>query len=342
MAGYLRVAHESIPGNETNTPTLATKKVFVPLLEYEPDPGFGHLFRDDELVNTDEPRPALPETADPTWRLSTRNYPDVLGYLLSCALGLPTTTAGDGIIVDPDSGTVPATAYRHVWTSPFGPSGAYPKTAQHDIAYSDPEAVFFKAKGAMISEFGIETPETGGGILACNGPALYLDKQSNPSLTPAYEAETLPPFMRPHLTIPTWLSNGGPIRDFSLAISIPNEPRHSAGSGSKWPDALYKGDAPITVTGSIPKELLDETDFDALKAATGFAAKAKWLSTQNIAATGYKYTFWAEFSNAQYTEGTPDVLANTRRRGMSLSFRATRSASASVTLTLVNATASYA
>ena len=98
--GYARMAWESIPGNETNSPTLSTKKIFLPLLEFEVDPGFEHLMRDDELVNTNDPRPVIPENASPSWRMRTRMYPDVIGFLLTTMLGAPTTTNGDGVIVD--------------------------------------------------------------------------------------------------------------------------------------------------------------------------------------------------------------------------------------------------
>jgi hypothetical protein len=48
-----------------------------------------------------------------------------------------------------------------------------------------------------------------------------------------------------------------------------------------------------------------------------------------------------EMSAAQYVAGGPDALANRRRIGGSFDFRAARNASASATVTVVNATALY-
>src|SRR5215210_3654118 len=96
--GYLRGAFESIPGNETNTPTLSTKKIFFPLRSFAPRLGAAHMERDDELRNQDEPLAVLSDILDPSWEYDSRAYPDVLGFFLTLALGPPVTTAGDGII----------------------------------------------------------------------------------------------------------------------------------------------------------------------------------------------------------------------------------------------------
>jgi hypothetical protein len=298
------------------------------------------MSRDDEVVNTDEPPAAQPETYDPSWAIEDRMYPDFLGYILTCALGLPVTTAGDGIITDPDSVAIPATAYRHVWTAPFGPAGAKPKTFQADIAYGD-QSFFMKMKGAATQQIELESPPSGGCRVKASGPALYLDDQSDPSLTPAYEADTIPAFIRAHLTLPTWLSGTGKFQDFAVQIGIPLDPAHEAGSGSRYPNEMYKGDGPVAVTFSVPKSEIDLDDWNALVAATGFAAKALWTSTA-IIASAYPYKFYVEGSNAQYLEGDPEAMTNKRRLGSSFSGKFTRAGSASATLTLINATASYA
>lgn len=338
--GYVRESHESIPGNQSNSPTLATKKLFPRAMSWEPDPGVGHLMRDDELINTDEPVEMLTENYDPKWVSNGRMYPDELGYWLTEMLGLPVTTAGNGIITDPDAVVIPTGCYRHVWTAPYGPSGAFPKTFQADVAYSDPEAVFFKAKGCATEQFEISNPAQGGVLVKRSGPILFFDEQTDPALTPAYTADTIPPFLRSHITL-TWLANSASSKDFALTVQQPLTVEHTVGSGSKWPNEVYKGDSPIVVFGSIPKNLLDIDDFRALRDATKFAAKSKWQSTLVIAA-GYFYSFWTELPNCQYTDGAPDPLDNKRRRGQNLNFKGIRSgSSASSILTLVNATASY-
>jgi hypothetical protein len=106
--------------------------------------------RDDEVRNVDEPLAVLTEMYDPTWELETRAYPDLLGFELATMLGDPVSTAGDGVITDPDAATIPVGATRHVFTAPYGPSGLLPKTAQRQLCYAD-QGVFFKAKGCGTS-----------------------------------------------------------------------------------------------------------------------------------------------------------------------------------------------
>lgn len=340
--GYMRAAWESIPGNETNSPTASTKKVFVPALSFTPSLNPSPMMRDDEIRNLDEPLAVLEERHAPEWQLSVRNYPDVLGFLLNVILGSPVTTAGDGIITDPDTTVIPVGVYRHVWTAPFGPTGASPRTMVFNVAYKD-QSVFYDMKGAAISTLSLETPETGGGRISASGPALYMAAVADPSLSPSYESLAIPPFLRSNLTLPTWLSGtAASVEDFSLTISNAVEPYSSLGIASKFPDAMEKGDAPITFTGSIPKRQLDTDDYAALKAATGFPAKAKWVSS-SIIATAYPYKLFVEFDNAQYTAGGPGALENKRRIGATFDFKSTSDgAGASTTVTLCNATSSYA
>jgi len=337
--GYVRIAWEDVPGNENNSPTASTKKLFAPLQEFSFEPGFAHLNRDDELVDTDEPRPDLPESADPTWSMRLRMYPDVIGFLLTTMLGDPTTTDGDGIITDPDSVVIPAGAYRHVWTSPFGPTGASPRTFEADVAYEDAENVFFKIKGGVITSLGVESPTEGGVSLSLSGPALYLARQSDPSLSPAYEGDTIPPFLRAHAGL-SWAAGTADVRDLSLQQEMSAETQHTFGSGSKWADKVYKGSGPPMTTGQIQHNLIDADDYDKLEAATGFAATAKWVSTA-IIASSYPYKVYSEISNAQLTGGGPDALTNQRRRGSSFPFKATRSGAAAVVFSVVNATEDY-
>lgn len=338
--GYLRMAGESIVGNETNSPTLATAQCYPPLLSWENSPGFSHLMRDDELRNLDEPLSAFVEAADPSWSLETRMYPNTLGYLFSYMLGAPTTTAGNGVITDPGATVIPVGATRHVWTAPFGPTGSEPKTFQADASYKD-QSTYFKLKGCATSALSIETPDTGGARVKASGPALYMVRGSDPALTPTFETITVTPFTKPMLTLSTWLSGSADFEDFSIALDNPVTPVHSGGSASRWPDKCYKGDSPITLTGSVPKNLIDPDDYDALVGATGFSAQARWTST-SIIASSYPYKLFVEMSNCQYVDGGPRALSNSRRIGADFSFKATRSASASSTITLVNTVPSYA
>lgn len=339
--GYARVALETFPGNEVNTPTLSTKKLFPPLISLQPTRGEAPLSRDDELRNTDEPLAIIPEAYSPTWELQSRAYPDTMGIALALVLGPPVTTAGDGVIKDLSGVAIPTGAYRHRFTAPFGPSGASPSTAQIDIAYKE-QGVYLKTKGAAASDLSIDTPEQGGAQLKVNGPALFLDTQSDPGLTPAYETLSIPPFFKGNLTLPSNLASTAQTQDFGIAINNPVESQRTLGVASLYPDAMFKAadGGPIVVSGSIPKEIFGTADFLALKQSTGFPLLATWVSTVAIA-SGYPYKMAFEAKNAQYTDGTPSALANKRRLGASFNWRSTTTSSGSSTFEVVNATASY-
>ena len=336
--GYARLAGESTPGNELNTPTLDTTSFYPPLTEFGITPGFSHLERDDELRNPDEPLSVLVEKADPAWSLDVRGYPNLLGALLTYMLGRPVTTAGNGVITDPDSVVIPVGVTRHVWTAPFGPSGTSPLTFQADVAYRD-VSTYFKLKGCAVQSLSLETPESGGARVQASGPALYLTRGADPALTPTFETITVPPFLKPHLSL-SWLGGTADFEDFSIKAEQPLDPVHTGGSGSRWPDRMYKADTPVVWSGSVPKTLLNSTDYDALAAATAFAATAKWVSTA-FAAGSYPFKLFVVMSNCQYTGGGPNPLSNRRRIGASYDFKATRSASASVAVHLMNTTTSY-
>jgi hypothetical protein len=94
-AAYLQEKFESIPGNETNAPTLSTKILYPPAIEYTFDPGTNHMERNDELRANNEPQAVLTERYAPTWSMNGRVYPDGIGWRLKHILGPPTTTITD-------------------------------------------------------------------------------------------------------------------------------------------------------------------------------------------------------------------------------------------------------
>lgn len=338
---YARIRRETTnaPGNESVTPTYATKILYPPAISVSCNLNPSHMMRDDEIRNIDEPLSVVPEAYAPTWGIESRMYPDTVGMLLAGALGAPTTTAGDGIITDPDTVAIPASCYRHVWTAPFV-TGAIPSTMDVTAAYRD-QSTYFQLRGCATETIGITSPASGGARISASGPALYMARISDPSLSPAYEALTILPFMRRHLTL-SWLSGSATTEDFSLNISNPVEATPSLNIRSAYPDVMEKAEAPVTFTGSIPKRQLDADDYDALLNATGFAATAKWVS-DSIIASSYPYKLFIVFANCQYISGSPGALENRRRIGASFDFKGTTTGSAGhVTITLVNATTSYA
>lgn len=337
---YAQVRREASPGTETVTPSYASKVLYPPALSVQVNPNPSHLIRDDEIRNIDEPLSAVAESYAPDWSAESRLYPDSVGMWLACMLGAPTTTAGNGVITDPDSVAIPVGAYRHVWTAPFGPSGLTPQTFDLRAAYRD-QGVYFQAKGCAVQQLAIANPAQGGSRLSMSGPALYLARISDPSLTPAYEALSVTPLMRRHLSL-SWLSGSASTEDFSLSVANPVETTSTLGAASAFPDLIEKAESPVTFTGSIPKRVLDSDDYDALINATGFTATAKYVS-QTIIASSYPYKLFFVFGNCQYTGGGPGALENRRRIGATFDWRASSAGSAGhAVITLVNATSSYA
>ncbi|HET9199247.1 MAG TPA: phage tail tube protein [Solirubrobacterales bacterium] len=338
--GYLQELFESLPGNEANAPTLSTKKIYPPIQSVALKPGVKPLSRDDELRNQDEPLAVIPDAFEPSWEQKARVYPDLVGWRLKHILGNPVTTAGDGIIKDPDEVAIPIGAHRHVFKAPFGPAGASPLTTQMTAAYSD-QGTYFRLKGAACAEFSLETPEEGGANFSASGPGLYLARIANPSLTPTYEALSIRPFVRGNLSL-EWVGGSGTTQDFSLSVSNPVEAVRSLGIASKYPDIMEKAnEGPIVVSGSIPKRQLDPDDYDALINSAGFEALARWVG-DSVIALGYPYKLFVEFANCQYVGGEPDALANQRRHGASFDWKSTALTTGSTTVTLVNSTTSYA
>lgn len=335
--GYMRAAREDTPGNESNSTTLTTKKIFLPVESYTLTPGMQPYLRENELVNTDLPRQAIKGIFNPNWAAQVGAYPDALGYLLTAIFGAPTTTQGDGSTVqDPDTVAIPSSGYRHVWTTP-GATGLSPVTCQHDLGYKD-ENVFFKVRGAALQTLALTNPRETAVMLAASGPALYAVPQSDPSLSPSYEADSIAPFMRRMASL-SWLSSGADPADFSLTIANPCVASHHFGSGSRWPSRMYKGDTPITVTGSIPMEVIDQSDHEGAQDVTVFSATLKYIS-ETIIGSSYPYKFFVQSAanSCQMIGGGPNPLTNVRRRGAAYDFRMF----GVVTFTLVNATASYA
>ncbi len=341
-SGYNKSQFESVVGTEVNTPTLSTKILYTPLISMEFDPGANPLDRNDELRGTDEPVPVLSDTFAGTWSQETRAYPDLTGWRLKHILGAPTTTAGNGVIIDPDGVAIPTNAFRHVFTAPFGPAGDAPLTTEETLAWHD-QSFYVKAKGCGCESLALESPETGGCMVRTAGPVTYHTRISNPSLTPSYESLATRPFFERDLTIVTWLS--GTAISTSLGVNIANaiEDLSDLSVGpTQHRRGLAKSQeaAPIRFSGSIEKRLIDPDDYDALINATGFAVKARWKS-RTIIASSYAHQLWVECSNAQYTGGGPAALSNARRHGASFDWAASRDVSASATVTIVNATTNY-
>lgn len=134
---------------------------------------------------------------------------------------------------------------------------------------------------------------------------------------PAYPAMSIPPFRRRELYISD-LAGGGRIADWNIGISNPLERIFGLGLAvpTAFPDAMEHGDDQVQVTGSIPKRVLDQDDYDAIVNASTFAAKASFSSAVNIGATTYPYKLVVDMPACQYVSGQPAEMGNRRRFGM--------------------------
>ena len=221
-------------------------------------------------------------------------------------------TVGGEII----NGNVPTGANKWVFSKRTGITA---RTAQIICNYAD-EAIQLKGNGYAVSDIALSAE----GALTANLLGLVLKRLAvDSSSVPAYATSATPPIRRGDLTL-SWLSGGGIVADFSLAIAnTPSAIRTlSISPPSNYPDVMEQGDEQVKVTGSIPKRVLAATDVDALLAATTFSARARWQTPKIVGATAAFYTVWVEMPSCQLVGGTPDAVANKRRFGATYDFEA--------------------
>jgi len=339
--GYVREQFEDTPGFEGATPGLSTKTLDAPAQSVENSPESSPMEIDDELRGVDEPLQISEDEHNPTWSRGLRAYPDALGFDLTHILGPPVTTAGDGIIEDPDENTVPVGAHMHVWEAPHGLVGPDTLTTDMIVAYVD-EGSFVHLSGCGVDELTLNTDDAGGVKLSKKGPALFYEPIADPALTPIPESLATRPFMRRGLEVVTWQGNVLDLDQFNLTITNPLDYGRSMGVASAFPSRAEKGEGPVLVVIEAPKRHVKNADLTALLRASRFAVKALWESQSNIAATAYPYRFWVEGDGAQYTGGGPQALENKRKIGADFQAKLTTDGTgASSKFTLVNATASY-
>lgn len=319
--------------NTTLTPyRLSTNKLYLPARSMRLSPAPEHLDRSDELRGITGAVPRLIETYGPGGSLSLRAYPKALTWLFNLAGFVGTHTAGDGIITDPDTNVIPVGAERWVFTKRDAITA---QSAQVRCNYKD-EDVLLTGHGFAVSSLALPSS----GELTADWMGLVLNRAAHDSTTnPAVTSAAIPPFRRGDLFL-TWLSGGGSVSDFNFTIASALERVRtmSLNPPSYFPDVLEFGDEQVYVTGSIPKRVLSGTDYDALLAATTFAAKARWTSPKVIGATAYKYSLWVEMPACQYVAGDADEIGNKRRFGASYDFFAAydETAGYDVKITLVN------
>lgn len=291
---------------------LSTVKHYPPVQSVQLSPGVQHLDRSDEQRGIEGGPPMLIETYEPGGSLQIRPYANTLTWLLHAAGMSGAVTAGNGIITDPDSATVPTGAYRWVFTKR---GGLQAKSLQMILAYAS-RSVFWKGQGVGVSQFQFDAE----GSVQAELTGLVVANVSDPNITPSYDSTDIPPFRRGDLSL-TWLGSSGTTENFSFSIANPLNRRrtYTLATPSYFPDVLEHGDEKLRLTGSIPKSALADADVDALLAATEFAAAAEWTSPHAITGA-YKYKMWLDIPACQHIAGGPQAMANVRRFGADIDF----------------------
>lgn len=272
------------------------------------------LTRNDETRNIPAGPAALENTFAPSATLAERIYLDDLTFLIPLAGYTATPTTGNGVITDPDGGTIPtgATRWQYVRKNTITP-----QTAQILAAYAN-EGTFLQGSGFAISNWTLNAD----GQYGSTWEGLYLASVADPNITFAPLAVSILPARRADMKV-TWLSGGAVASDFSLSDATGLAVSYDLGAnGSFFPSIMEVADALPELTGSITKRQINSNDWASLISAGTFSAVAKWIQTKVIGATTYTYKMWAEMPSCQLTGMTPDALSSARRRGASYAFRA--------------------
>lgn len=272
------------------------------------------LDRGNEARNLSAAVPSLSDSFAPDGALAERAYIDDLIFLFPLAGYVGTFTAGNGVITDPDAGTIPTGASRWQFARR---AGITPQTAQVTALYAN-EGFYLQGRGFAISDYTLNAMGEFGSTWA----GLFVGNIGDPSIVPTLISPAIPPVRRADLKV-TWVSGGATASDFSISDSTGLQVSYDMGSnGSYFPETIEFADALPKLSGSISKRQLNANDWASLISAGTFSAKAKWLQTVVIGATVYKYTMWLEMPSCYLTGATPDEVSANRRRGASYNFEA--------------------
>jgi hypothetical protein len=251
------------------------------------------------------------------------------GYPFTLALGTNALTGG----------ATPAPSFVHTTTGAAGGSlqlpdlsylptgvnawqfakrtGLTAKTAQIQAVYSD-ELVYLLGQGYGVSALSMNAA----GALSVTWLGLVLKRLlSDPNISPSYDTQAIPHFRQGDILL-SWLAGSGVTSDFTWAIANPLTPVRTLGLASYYPNMMEQGPARVSITGTIPKFVLDPDDIDALLAGQSFPATVSWKSPKTIGATNTPYSMFLQLAAAQITGGDADPIANVRRYGATFNWQA--------------------
>jgi hypothetical protein len=340
---FTQYAVEAAPNGESGANAVSTTVFYRPLQNFTLNPSIVYDDRTDEFRGT-----AQPITPDVTGKNATdgsasgRLYANQIVLEFLMMLGYVTPVVGNGVLTDPDGGTPPAATYRYVWDSAtINPATI--RSAQITRSWGNNTGLFVRDRGVTVTGLDIAVGDQNApSTFTANYSGLYQTDIADPSLTPAYDATTILPFYRAHFSVPTWLSGSSTPINASFSFTNPVEPAPGF-STSQWPVAWQRPDAVGSVprlTGTLDLSSVDIQDYQAFLAGTPFTYKCKWISTQNIGATSYKYSMWIEGA-ASYSGYDTGAMEHNLRNAASVPFTAGASGGTSAyKVTIVNGTAS--
>lgn len=341
MPRHLKWEIEDEQGNENTDASVFATPFYMPVLEAGLNPGVQPLDRSDENRGVDGQQQLAENEYEPEGALNLRNYMHEAAALLAVQFGEVTTTAGDGVITDPDGATIPVGAHRHVFSKL---SGIRPASAKITSHYG---SSYFEARGVTVPETAFSLDDDGVKLNATL-MANYLERlTSAPSGgDPSdYEAFTVLPMRRRNVVV-NWGVGSQNIDtiDFSLAQSL--EYVRDLGSATGWPSDTERANSSegfLRLGGSLTRRQIDNADWDALIAATAFAVTISMVSEQDIGATSYPYSMWVEAPAVQFASGNKEALKNQARHQAEFDWVAgyDETAETDFTVTIVNGTSAY-
>ncbi len=341
---YAQALIEAAPNAETAPNAISATAIYIPYQEFGLLPDRVTDDRTDEFRGTAEPiTPDVTGWNQTTGAANGRLYPNGIGVFFFTLLGLPVTTAGNGVITDPDAVVVPTGVTRHVWdSSTLDPATI--RSAQFRRNYGNNANMFLLDRGVTTTQLDLAIGDQAGpSTFSASLSGLYQSRIADPSLTPSYDATTIKPFYRGNFAISTWLASTAQPIGASLTFTNPVEPDPVLNASlypSNWSRPNEAGAVP-RLTGTINAKTVDPDDYDAFINNTSFSYKMKWVSTQNIGATGYPYKLFIEGA-ASYDNYEAEAIQHKLRHGADIPFAAGKSgATQAFKITLLNSITSY-
>lgn len=337
---YAKLELENTQSNEGTTAGVFGTPFFLPATEVGLVPNPQPLDRSDEQRGVDGRLQQAENEYEPEGAITIRGYASYLGALLYILFGDVVTTAGNGVITDPDGNVIPAGATRHVFAKK---PGATPKSARITAAYGDS---WIQGRGVTIPELGFSLDEDGMKGNASLMANFVSRLTADPGDTPDYEDFSILPFRRRNVTVD--LDNGGTknIESIEWTMEQSLEYVRDLGTATGFPTDTERENSFegfLGLAGTVTRRDFDDADWDALIRATVFGLTIKAESEQNIGATNYPYAMWVEAPGAQIIGGENEALKNQARHQHELNWQAgyDESAAYDFRVTVVNATPAY-